>query len=145
MLCCILVRQSRTVQDSRFVQTASEVAIMIELVWRVWRILHWFAHELGLNKVRTVRYKSESGKEYLMTECIKCGVKSFIAISILASLSCVSKAQVVYNELVTANCLAPSPDGIQAISDEHSQPGEPDWLACLFDGGTVSACNVPCQ
>jgi hypothetical protein len=81
-----------------------------------------------------------------MTELVT-RTKVFLTIFIASSLllSCVSKAQVVYSELVSAQCLAPSADGVQAISDEHSQPGEPDWLACLFDGGTVSACNVPCQ
>jgi hypothetical protein len=62
------------------------------------------------------------------------------------ALSCASStAQGVYDKLVAAQCLAPSSDGVQAISSEHADPSQPDWLACMFDGGTVQSCNVPCE
>jgi hypothetical protein len=52
---------------------------------------------------------------------------------------------VVYGELLEAGCLAPSADGVQSVADQHTAPDQPVWLGCLFDGGTVSACGVPCQ
>jgi len=61
-------------------------------------------------------------------------------------LSCaVSAAQVAYNKLVAANCLTPSQDGVEAIAAEHDDPSQPAWFSCLYDGGSVQACNVPCQ
>jgi hypothetical protein len=107
-------------------------------------LIHWLAHKLNWNRVRLEVYRAEvNGKVYLMTECLKCGLKTFFILGCFAS--CVSTAQVVYNQLVAANCLAPSSDGVQAVSDEHNDPSEPPWLACMFDGGTVSSCSVPCQ
>lgn len=54
-------------------------------------------------------------------------------------------AQTVYDRLVEAGCLTSSPDGVQAVSDEHADSEQPAWMACMFRGGTVAACGVPCQ
>jgi hypothetical protein len=51
----------------------------------------------------------------------------------------------VYGALVDAGCLAATPDGVQAITDEHAMPGHPPWLDCMWAGGTVKSCSVPCQ
>ena len=52
--------------------------------------------------------------------------------------------QAVYNTLVEAGCLAPSSDGPASVALEKQQVGEM-WLVCLYDGGTISGCNVPCK
>lgn len=52
----------------------------------------------------------------------------------------------VFVELVDAGLMDPTDDGgIAAIEQEHAQPDQPAWLACLFDGGSVAVCNVPKQ
>ena len=62
-------------------------------------LVHWLAHKLNWNRVRLEVYRSEvTGKVYLMTECLKCGFKTFFILGCFSS--CVSTAQVVYNELV---------------------------------------------
>ena len=55
-----------------------------------------------------------------------------------------SPDQNVYNVLVSGGCLAPSDGGVQAVAEEHASPNPP-WLQCLYDGGTVAGCNVPCK
>lgn len=50
----------------------------------------------------------------------------------------------VYGELVDAGCLQADDSGEQAIVDTYAQPGHPAWLDCLFAGGTVAGCGVPC-
>jgi hypothetical protein len=52
-------------------------------------------------------------------------------------------AATVYGELVEGGCLAATPDGVQAVADEHADHATP-WVECLFDGGPISACAVPC-
>lgn len=53
--------------------------------------------------------------------------------------------QSVYNALVEAGCLAPDPEGgVQAVALDR-QIGDHAWLNCLYDGGTVKSCNVPCK
>jgi hypothetical protein len=78
----------------------------------------------------------------------------FFALLVVAQIGCkptavppqpVDTPSVVYGELVEAGCIAQSPDGIDAIAEEHADPAQPDWFACLFDGGTVFSCNVPCS
>ena len=49
----------------------------------------------------------------------------------------------VQGELVEAGCLAPGDDSSdfqQALSS-----GAYPWLSCLAEGGTIAACNVPCE
>lgn len=54
--------------------------------------------------------------------------------------------QTIYGELVEAGCLAPDPaTGVSSVASEHAMPDQPAWLACLYDGGTIAGCNVPCQ
>lgn len=54
-------------------------------------------------------------------------------------------AQTVYDRLVEAGCLSAAPDGVQAVADEHADPAQPAWMQCMFDGGTVQTCGVPCR
>ena len=49
----------------------------------------------------------------------------------------------VYLTLVEAGCLAASDGGVAAVAAEHAAPN-PAWLQCLYDGGTVQSCGVPC-
>ena len=51
-------------------------------------------------------------------------------------------ADQVTAELVDAGCLAPGPSG--PIAQELATGHDP-WLGCLFEGGTIAACNAPCQ
>lgn len=52
----------------------------------------------------------------------------------------------IYSELVEAGCLEPddASDGYAAIYEESIADDEPPWLRCLYLGGTVSSCLVPC-
>ncbi|MDE2022204.1 MAG: hypothetical protein KGI71_04840 [Patescibacteria group bacterium] len=53
--------------------------------------------------------------------------------------------QSVYETLVDAGCMAPDPEGgVQAVALDH-QIGDHPWLQCLYDGGTVKSCGVPCK
>jgi hypothetical protein len=56
-----------------------------------------------------------------------------------------TSASVVYARLVEGGCLAATPDGEQSVADEHGADGGAPWLDCMFKGGTVAACGVPCQ
>lgn len=49
----------------------------------------------------------------------------------------------VYQQLVEAGCLASSDSGVAAVAAEHASPN-PTWLSCLYNGGTVQGCAVPC-
>lgn len=51
----------------------------------------------------------------------------------------------VYAALVEAGCLASEDGGVAYVQQEHSLPDQPAWLACLYDGGTVAGCGVPCD
>jgi hypothetical protein len=51
----------------------------------------------------------------------------------------------VYGELVEAGCLAASDSGVAAVDQEHAYADQPSWLGCLFDGGSIGSCNVPCD
>ena len=50
----------------------------------------------------------------------------------------------VYGELIEGGCLAPSDDGVKSVSDEHALHSF-SWMECLFDGGTIGSCAVPCK
>lgn len=50
----------------------------------------------------------------------------------------------VYEELVLAQCLNPSDGGVAAVAAEHQAVDQPAWLACLYNGGTIASCAVPC-
>jgi len=54
-------------------------------------------------------------------------------------------AAVVYGELVEAECLDPSDGGLDFVTAAHAEPLRPAWLDCLFDGGAVTTCGVPCE
>jgi hypothetical protein len=50
-------------------------------------------------------------------------------------------ADQVTGELVDAGCLAPgSSDAVAA----QLATGHDPWLVCLFEGGTIGGCMVPC-
>jgi hypothetical protein len=51
--------------------------------------------------------------------------------------------QSVYNELVDAGCLAASDGGVAAVAAERASPN-PAWLNCLYGGGSITGCQVPC-
>jgi hypothetical protein len=53
--------------------------------------------------------------------------------------------QMVYGELVDAGCLGASDGGVTAVATEHALSSAPTWLSCLYDGGTVTSCAVPCR
>jgi len=54
--------------------------------------------------------------------------------------------ELVYTELVEGGCLAPddSGDGYAAIYELETSDAAPSWLICLYRGGTVASCMVPC-
>jgi len=49
----------------------------------------------------------------------------------------------VTDELVDAGCLAPQYGLVDAVAAEYAT-GHDSWMACLFEGGTISSCNAPC-
>jgi len=62
-----------------------------------------------------------------------------------SSLDASPVATTIYNELVEAGCMAPNdPTGPSALAQSLAA-GDFPWLPCLFDGGTVTSCNVPCE
>ena len=48
----------------------------------------------------------------------------------------------VYNELVEAGCMDPDDGGPLAITEQWASDVHDPWLACLYDGGTVQACQA---
>ena len=53
---------------------------------------------------------------------------------------------VIFSELVDAGCIADDDSGAEAIAEEHAlEGGGFDWLNCLYDGGSVASCSVPCD
>jgi hypothetical protein len=56
-------------------------------------------------------------------------------------------ADSIYLMLVDAGCLAadPSGQGPAFVLAEHNLPDQAPWMACLFDGGTINSCRVPCE
>ena len=53
--------------------------------------------------------------------------------------------EVVYGELVEAGCLEAEDGGVDYVAIAARDPSAPIWLTCLYDGGTVISCNVPCE
>jgi hypothetical protein len=53
--------------------------------------------------------------------------------------------QSVYQALVQAGCLKDDDAGLPAVIAEHQLPTPPPWLNCLYSGGTVAGCGVPCS
>jgi hypothetical protein len=58
----------------------------------------------------------------------------------------IDQASAIYVELVEAGCLAPddSGDGVTSIYEQHQSDAQPLWLGCLYMGGSVQSCKVPC-
>jgi len=81
-----------------------------------------------------------------------------LALSVLLAATCkpspappppapvVSPAVRTYNALVEAGCLQADDAGVEAVAEEYAgfASTEP-WIACLWDGGSVSACQAPCD
>jgi hypothetical protein len=58
----------------------------------------------------------------------------------------VSPAVEVYNKLVAANCMAPDDAGVEAVAEEYASFASTEpWIACMWVGGSVSACQAPCD
>ena len=52
----------------------------------------------------------------------------------------------ISGELTDAGCLASGDGDIAAVTAEHALgDAEPAWSRCLWEGGSVSACGVPCD
>ncbi len=53
----------------------------------------------------------------------------------------------IYTELVEAGCLAPDDEGgVVAVAAEHALgDATPSWLMCLYNGGSITGCQVPCK
>jgi hypothetical protein len=52
----------------------------------------------------------------------------------------------VTQSLIEAGCLANTPDAVQAVAAERGRPTSLGMaIDCLFDGGTISNCQVPCS
>jgi hypothetical protein len=54
-------------------------------------------------------------------------------------------SEAVYDSLVDAGCLAPSTDGVDAVAIEGAMVNPPAWVSCMFAGGRVGDCEVPCR
>jgi len=52
--------------------------------------------------------------------------------------------QQIYGALVEAGCMAASEAGAAAVAAERQQYGDLG-LACMYDGGTIQSCKVPCN
>lgn len=50
----------------------------------------------------------------------------------------------VYVALVDAGCMARDEGGAMALDEAHANAAQPSWMNCLYDGGTVQSCDVPC-
>jgi hypothetical protein len=51
--------------------------------------------------------------------------------------------QHTYDELVECGALAASDGGPQAVAQERAI-GDMPFLACMYDGGSPTACGAPC-
>lgn len=78
------------------------------------------------------------------------GIRPLLTIALFAVVSAAAScrgpvsANSIYLDLVSANCMAPSDAGPAAVAAEHALPDEDVWMACLWKGGSVQSCNVPC-
>jgi hypothetical protein len=68
-----------------------------------------------------------------------------MAIGLILRCTPATTPDTVYGALVEAGCLAQSNDGVQSIASEHATAGHPPWLDCMFEGGSVVSCHVPCD
>jgi hypothetical protein len=78
-------------------------------------------------------------------------MRAIVAGGLLACLtSCskpsppVSPAASVYAALVDAGCLKADDAGLPSVQAEYESGTAPAWFQCLWGGGTVASCNVPC-
>jgi hypothetical protein len=53
-------------------------------------------------------------------------------------------SQFVYNELVDSGCLSSGDASFVAVQAGTQSDAQPPWFSCLFDGGTIASCGVPC-
>ncbi len=53
--------------------------------------------------------------------------------------------QSVLRALVSAGCMKDDDAALPALIAEHQLPVPPPWLNCLYSGGTVAGCAVPCS
>lgn len=49
----------------------------------------------------------------------------------------------VYQTLVDSGCLSAAGSSPADVAAEHASPN-PIWMQCLYNGGTVQGCAVPC-
>ena len=54
-------------------------------------------------------------------------------------------ANAVYAQLVDGGCLAATNGGPLAVQQEEGSDAAPAWFQCLWDGGSTTACGVPCN
>lgn len=54
-------------------------------------------------------------------------------------------AATVYGELADANCYSNPDGGVAFVAAEGAWPAAPPWVGCLFEGGTIIGCGVPCD
>jgi hypothetical protein len=75
--------------------------------------------------------------------------RAAVLVSLVVAAGCskpvAPTADQIYQELVASGCLAPDDTGPAAVAAEMALPDREAWLQCLFDGGAVSACGVPCD
>ena len=67
-----------------------------------------------------------------------------LPVEIDASSVDATTAQVIYEALVEAGCMAADDGGALAIAQEQTLDADP-WLQCLFNNGSIGSCNVPCE
>ena len=75
---------------------------------------------------------------------------TFVALLLAACQQCnqvpaPATANTIYLELTEGGCLAQGADSQRAVADELSRVDRPDWIVCMSDGGSVTACGAPCQ
>ena len=56
-----------------------------------------------------------------------------------------SQAQVVFQKLVDAGCIADSDSGASDVALEEASDAAPAWFTCVWNGGSVASCNAPCS
>ncbi len=54
-------------------------------------------------------------------------------------------AQVVYQALVDAGCIAQSDSGASDVALEEASDAAPEWFTCMWNGGSVADCGAPCS
>lgn len=75
---------------------------------------------------------------------------TWIILALLAQYQCnqpppqPKTAQQVWLDLVNAGCVMDDDAGVFALEHDSNRPDEPVWMKCMFAGGTVKSCGVPC-